>query len=58
MSQGFVSGIIDNEKIRYCPYCGKRVGDYYADGTAECTECEIRFGVIEGKEEEPWEGEE
>ena len=57
MSYGFASGVIDNEKIRYCPYCGKRIGVYYADGTAECTECKIRFGVIGGEEEEPWEGE-
>lgn len=38
MSCGFASGLIDNERIRYCPYCGKRIGDYYADGTAECTD--------------------
>ena len=49
MSWGFIAGIIDNDKIRYCPRCGERIGDYYADGTAECMECEIRFGVMEGE---------
>lgn len=52
MSWGFIAGIIDNDKIRYCPRCGERIGDYYADGTAECTECEIRFGVVEVGEDE------
>lgn len=49
MSWGFVCGFIDNERIKYCPYCGERIGDYHADGTAECTECEARFGVMEGE---------
>ena len=49
---GFLSGISDTDIISYCPKCGENVSEFYADGTACCKLCDIRFGVIELEESE------
>lgn len=44
---GFISGYTDTGEINFCPKCGEKVSQYRADGTAECSECEYHFGVVE-----------
>lgn len=47
---GFISGITDNDDIKFCPRCGKEVLNFWGDGTAECRECDYHFGVVECEE--------
>ena len=47
---GFIAGVTDNDDISFCPKCGERVTDFFADGTAKCEKCDYRFGVIEREE--------
>lgn len=44
---GFISGITDNDDIKYCPKCREEISEYKADGTAICSECGYHFGVVE-----------
>lgn len=44
---GFISGITDNDDIKYCPRCGEEVIEFYCNGTAKCQECGYHFGVVE-----------
>lgn len=44
---GFIEGYSDNDTIYYCPACGAKIGTRFADGTAMCDDCGVRFGVIE-----------
>ena len=48
---GYMSGYSDTDSINYCPACGERVAESFADGTCKCGECGLRFGVIESDEE-------
>lgn len=48
----FISGIIDNNDINYCPKCGEEVIYFYGDGTAKCQECGYHFGVIECEDDD------
>ena len=49
---GLISGITDTDDIYFCPKCGEKITNFYADGTAVCTECEYHFGVVECEEED------
>lgn len=49
---GFISGITDNDDIKYCPKCGEEVIYFYGDGTAKCRECGYHFGVIECEDDD------
>jgi uncharacterized Zn finger protein (UPF0148 family) len=49
---GYIEGFSDTGKIKYCPACGERVFEFYADGTCRCDACGTRFGVVEMEEEE------
>ncbi len=44
---GFIEGYSDNNTIHYCPACRAEISTRFADGTAMCDECGMRFGVIE-----------
>lgn len=44
---GSISGMTETDDISYCPKCGREITIFYGDGTAECDECDCRFGVIE-----------
>lgn len=44
---GYLCGYSDTASINYCPACGERVSESFADGTCQCNECGLRFGVIE-----------
>lgn len=48
---GYVSGYSDADSIYYCPACGERIAESFADGTCRCEECGLRFGVVETDEE-------
>ena len=48
---GFISGITDTNDIRYCPFCGEDISEFHGDGTATCTYCSKRFGVVECEED-------
>lgn len=50
---GFIGGFSETDDINYCPYCGKEISCWHADGAATCSECGKRFGVIEVEDEEP-----
>lgn len=43
---GYVEGYSDTGDIKYCPICGEEIGVFHSDGTATCTECGARFGVV------------
>ena len=43
----FISGYTDTDIIYYCPACGAQIDTWHGDGTATCSECGMRFGVIE-----------
>lgn len=43
---GYVSGYSDASTINYCPACGTKISEVYADGTGMCTKCGIRFGIV------------
>lgn len=47
---GFISGITDNDDIKYCPKCGEEVTVFYGDGTAKCENCDYMFCVVEYKD--------
>lgn len=49
---GFISGYSDTSIINYCPACGERIKESFADGTCKCRECGLKFGVVESDEEE------
>lgn len=44
--QGYIAGFTDTDDIYYCPRCGKEITEAYGDGTAKCSNCGIRFGVV------------
>lgn len=48
---GFINGISDIDDIKFCPKCGEPIGTYYCDGTAICSSCGFRFGVVEAENE-------
>lgn len=48
---GYISGYTDTGSIFYCPACGARVTELFADGTCKCGECGMRFGVVEVDDE-------
>lgn len=48
---GYIEGYSDASVINYCPACGERIAETFADGTGKCPECGMRFGVIEIDEE-------
>ncbi len=48
---GYLEGYSDTDIINYCPACGEEVHETFADGTGKCTNCGMRFGVIELDEE-------
>lgn len=48
---GFISGITENDDIKYCPKCGEEVICFYSDGTVKCKECGYHFGVVECEED-------
>lgn len=54
---GFISGYSDTSSICYCPTCGERISECFADGTARCDACGMRFGVIEVDDDEETEDE-
>jgi len=45
-----ISGIYD--EAEYCPYCGERISERYANGRQICDneECKASFYVIEAEE--------
>jgi uncharacterized protein (DUF983 family) len=43
---GYMQGFSDSDHIRYCPKCGERVCEFFADGSAKCDACGFLFGVI------------
>lgn len=49
---GFISGITDNDDIKYCPKCGEEVIYFCGDGTAKCQECDYHFGVVECEDDD------
>ena len=49
---GYISGYSEVDSINYCPACGEKVFKKYGDGTAQCDECGLRFGVVEVDEDE------
>ena len=48
---GYMSGYSDTDNINYCPACGERVTESFADGKCRCRECGLIFGVIESDED-------
>lgn len=40
-----IMGLADTD-IKYCPYCGERIGTFKGNGTAVCDNCKNEFGVI------------
>lgn len=57
MFMGFVAGYSISSDINYCPECGAMISVYHADGTATCTDCGYRFGVVAVDGEDDEEGE-
>lgn len=47
----YIEGYSDTDEIHYCPFCGEKVGEFHADGTATCSECGERFAVIKYEED-------
>jgi DNA-directed RNA polymerase subunit RPC12/RpoP len=48
---GYIEGFSDTDTIRYCPKCASKIGEFFSDGTGKCSECGMRFAVIEIDEE-------
>lgn len=48
---GHIEGYSDTGLINYCPACGERIAETFADGTGKCTKCGMRFGVVEVDDE-------
>lgn len=49
---GYIEGYTITDEINYCPACGTMISEYHADGTATCTTCGYRFGVVAVDEED------
>ena len=49
---GFISGFAETVHVKYCPYCGEKVAEAYADGTVRCDKCGLYFAVVECDEVE------
>ena len=43
----YVKGMTDDDNIFFCPRCGEEIRRYNGDGTAACSSCRLRFGVVE-----------
>ncbi len=48
---GYVEGYSFTDLILYCPACGSEIHSRFSDGTCRCSECGIRFGVVEKDED-------
>lgn len=44
---GYIEGYSETSIICYCTACGAKISTWYADGTASCDNCGMRFGVVE-----------
>jgi len=48
---GYIEGYSFTDLILYCPACGTEIYRRFPDGTCKCSECGMRFGVVEKDEE-------
>lgn len=49
---GFICGLAETDHVKYCPYCGEKVAEVYADGKIRCDKCGLYFAVVECDEVE------
>lgn len=51
MYKNFADGIVDPDKVEYCPVCGKKVYDRWQSGEVAC-ECGFKFFVVSAEDSE------
>lgn len=49
---GYICGFAETDNVKYCPYCGEKVAEFYADGKVLCDKCGLYFAVVECDEVE------
>lgn len=48
MSYSIVTGVAENEEIKYCPYCGATAGlTHKGNGMTACSGCDRDYFVID-----------